>query len=627
MKRVAIVGAGPCGLVALKEMLQAGLDATIYESSNQLGGLFATAMAYPNLHLTISNWAMAFSDFPDPSRMRYSTAGDYLLYLQDYARHFDLERHIRYRSEVCKATRGDDKQWNLSIKQTRGDENDESIIELQADALIVATGGSQVPNDVPSQLAGFEGKIIHSNAYDEYFMREVAEKKLRVLIVGGGESGADISADLCELSPNLTVWLRRPPCVGIRYLNRLDEMQQMRANQTVDFPVSIFLEAITTNRLGAAQNVYLYSLFRRAVFYNGLIMSTRERWFLERLATAFLRSDQSTVITKSSRMCQALDKEKLEALITPFVSVSGRTCEFSLPDGTRQRREFDAILLCHGFRLEFPWLQLPDGIPFSPNPRSWFLHCFPEGLGDCLFFLGYARPGQGGIPPAAEMLSRYIALLLRDERQLPTDYAEQAQKDEAAEREYYYISPEVKSLVDYNAFMESVARRIGCETRMPLSCVIFFNLHILTVAIMALRWFSKTLIPFSISTLLMLWVGTAIGLCMLHDGLILKWWLYPHWGVWYRYRGPGANPALLTALLTRLSLRKSIAMSPIYITYLVWFVLSTYIQRLLSISLFVPSAVLSALGVRFPEGWGGLLRPKLFVLHGCEWRFSDLFLP
>ncbi|GLA66044.1 hypothetical protein AtubIFM55763_003210 [Aspergillus tubingensis] len=627
MKSVAIIGAGPCGLVALKEMLQAGLDATIYERSDRLGGLFATAMAYPNLHLTISNWAMAFSDFPDPSRMRYSTAGDYLLYLQDYARHFDLERHIKYRSEICKATRGDDGKWSLWFKQTREDGNHESMLHVQADALIVATGNSQVPNDVPSQLAGFEGRIVHSSAYDESFMQEVADKKLRVLIVGGGESGADISADLCEQSPNLTVWLRRPPCVGIRYLNRLDETQQMKANQTVDFPVSIFLESITTNRLGAAQNVYLYTLYRRAVFYNGLILSTRERWFLERLAPVFFRSDQSTVITKSSRLCQALDSEKLEAIITPYVSACGQTCEFSLPDGTKQRREFDVILLCNGFRTEFPWLQLPDRIPFSANPRSWFLHCFPEGLGDCLFFLGYARPGQGGIPPAAEMLSRYIALLLRGERELPANYADQARRDGAAEREYYCISPEVDSLVDYNAFMESVARKIGCETYMPLSCVIFFNLHILTVAFLALRCWSTTLIPFSMSTLLVLWVGTAISLCTLHDGLLIKWWLYPHWGVWYRYRGPGANPSVLNALLTRLSLRNSIALDPLFITYLIWFVLSTYIQRLLLIFLFVPSALLSAMGVRFPEAWGGLFRPKRFVLHGCEWRFSDLFLP
>ncbi|BCS01941.1 uncharacterized protein AKAW2_60205A [Aspergillus luchuensis] len=200
-------------------------------------------------------------------------------------------------------------------RQTKEGENDESMLHVQADALIVATGNSQVPNGVPSQLAGFKDRIVHSSAYDESFMQEVADKKLRVLIVGGGESSADISADLCDQSPNLTVWLRRPPCAAMRYLNRLDETQQIKANQTVDFP----------------------------------------------------------------------------------------TCEFSLPDGTKQRREFDIILLCHSFRTEFSWLHLPDGIPFSANPRSRFLHCFPEGLGDCLFFLGYARPGKGGIPSAAEM--------------------------------------------------------------------------------------------------------------------------------------------------------------------------------------------------------------------------------
>ena len=64
MKRIVIIGAGPCGLAALKEMLAAGHEATIIERSAVLGGTFASAKAYPNLHLTISNWLMAFSDFP-----------------------------------------------------------------------------------------------------------------------------------------------------------------------------------------------------------------------------------------------------------------------------------------------------------------------------------------------------------------------------------------------------------------------------------------------------------------------------------------------------------------------------------------------------------------------------------
>lgn len=93
MKRVVVVGAGPCGLVALKEMLEHGHNVTLYEQEDRLGGTFASAAAYPNLHLTITNWAMAFSDFPDPSRLHYSTAEEYLQYLQAYTDHFDLERH------------------------------------------------------------------------------------------------------------------------------------------------------------------------------------------------------------------------------------------------------------------------------------------------------------------------------------------------------------------------------------------------------------------------------------------------------------------------------------------------------------------------------------------------------
>lgn len=87
-KTVAIIGAGPCGLVALREMLQAGHDAVLLERSAHLGGVFASATAYPNLHLTISNWAMAFSNFPDPSRLRYSAATEYLQYLHAYANFF-----------------------------------------------------------------------------------------------------------------------------------------------------------------------------------------------------------------------------------------------------------------------------------------------------------------------------------------------------------------------------------------------------------------------------------------------------------------------------------------------------------------------------------------------------------
>ena len=79
-KRVVIIGAGPCGLAALKEMREAGHDAVAIDKGRGLGGVFSSAEdnAYENLYLTISNMMMAFSDFPpEDLRLKYSPAGEY----------------------------------------------------------------------------------------------------------------------------------------------------------------------------------------------------------------------------------------------------------------------------------------------------------------------------------------------------------------------------------------------------------------------------------------------------------------------------------------------------------------------------------------------------------------------
>ena len=624
MKHVVIVGAGPCGLVALKEMIEQGHEATLLERSGKLGGVFATAGAYPDLHLTISNWAMAFSDFPDPTKLRYSTAEEYLRYLQDYSRHFGLESHIRYHSEVCNANLTQDGLWSLRIRQIDGAEQ-----RMEADALIVATGANQLPNSVPSGLVGFDGRVIHSSEYNDDFKKEVEGKKLKVLVVGGGESGADIAAELGDLSPDVTVWLRRPICVGPRYLNDKVEMKQIQQNRTADFPANGFLEAATTNRMSAAQNVYAYGLFRRILWHAPVLNGTLARMCLDSCKSAFFRNDQATYVTKNQRMCEALHEKKIEVVVCPTLFAQGRLCEFQMSDGTTGQRRFDAIVLCTGFRTAFPWIHLPEHASLSSNPRSWFLHCFPKKLGHCLFFVGFARPHQGGVPVTAEMLSRYIALLLCGKRTLPVDYVVQARHDAEAEREYYSLSPNLHTLVDYNAFLESIARRIGCEPRLPLGCLVLFNIHMLSVVLLALQCskFSSSLVWWEIQYNLLLWAGSMLGFFLLHDRLLIKWWFYPHWATWYRQRGPGANPKLLKIMMKRVNLWKSTAVTRGFVLLVLWSIPTFYAQRLLSIFLFAAHGILVAAGFRISTHWGGLLRPKLFSLHDCPWRASDLFLP
>jgi 4-hydroxybenzoate brominase (decarboxylating) len=618
-KRVIIIGAGPCGLPALKEMLERGHDATLFERASDLGGLFSSSAIYPDLHLTISNWVMAYSDFPAKERQSYPSGKDYLQYLQDYAAHFGLGPHIRYNSEVVRASREDDGSWSIEISQQG------KRLAVHADALIVATGSHQVPNPPPDGLVGFDGPMIHSNQYGERFKKEVKEKKLRVLVVGGGESGADISAELGDLSPNVTVWLRRYPCTGPRYLNMKDEMGQVQENKTKDFPVNGFLEAATTNRMSAAQNVYLYGIWRRVLWKLPILNPTMSKVALLSTDSDPVMNDQATYVTKNQRMCEALHHKKIELLVSSKIMTKGRTCRFEMSDGTIMSREYDAVVLATGFHAEFPFLEFKDGYILTPDPRSWYLHCFPKSVGHTLSFVGYARPHQGGIPPMAEIQSRYVALVLSEEKRLPSDYAAQAERHAKDESEYYHISPQLRVLVDYNSFLESVARKIGCEPSLPLFCTLLFNAHMLATALLLLNRIGISTLGSSFAG--KLWVVTVAGFFLYDDALLIKWWFYPHWPVYYRDRGPGAVPGLLRSVLQRTKFWKSTAVTRGFILLVIYSIPTYYFQRLISFFLFLPHVLLNTLGIRFSRAMGGLWRPKLYALSGVDWRFSDLFTP
>jgi dimethylaniline monooxygenase (N-oxide forming) len=626
-KRVVVVGSGPCGLVALKEMCDAGHDAILFERTGVLGGIFASAAKYPDLHLTISNWCMAFSDFPDPRRLCYPSGEEYLEYLHKYAGHFNLERHIQYHSEVTSARLGDDGRWELQVQQGPPSAPP-TILRIECDALVVATGAHHVPNEAPAELSGFSGRVLHSNEYGESFKRDVEEKGLRVMIVGGGESAADISAELGQLSPSVTVWLRRPHCFGPRYLNDKKEMEQVEANKTRDFPANSFLEAATTNRMSAAQNVYLYGLWRRVLWNLPILNGSLNRMCLDSTRPAFFLNDQATFVTKNQRMCEAVGEGLVEVLVSPNMSSSGLVCKFQVvgPSNNKKgpQREFDAVVLCNGYRTEYPWIKV-DGL--SSNPREWFLHTFPPGLGHCLSFVGYARPHQGGIPPMAEMQARYVAQVIKRDRTLPSNYATLARYDATAERNYYHISPDLNTLVDYAAYLENVGRRVGCEPRLPASCIVLFNLHMAAVILLATSWLGLIDLSDYQKYALGQWAGTLAGFLLVDDGLLIKWWLYPQWPVWYRQRGPGAQPKLLRDVLARVPLWRSTAITPGFVLLLAWSIPTFYVQRLVSPLLLIPHLILNALGIRFREAWGGLLRPKMVVLHSGVWRFADLFIP
>jgi hypothetical protein len=96
---VAVIGAGPGGLVATRWLLSQGFQPTIFEQGPMLGGqwtgLDGLSGVWPTMHTNIGRVLTAFSDLEHRSDVVYPSNRDILDYLHRYAETFGLPSHIR----------------------------------------------------------------------------------------------------------------------------------------------------------------------------------------------------------------------------------------------------------------------------------------------------------------------------------------------------------------------------------------------------------------------------------------------------------------------------------------------------------------------------------------------------
>src|ERR1700753_205217 len=103
--RAAIVGAGPGGPAAAKYAIEAGLDVTVFEAGDDLGGQWHTTAdhsgVWPGMHTNTSRAMTAVSDFPGPTDYPLHPSAEQVhAYLRPYARTFGVTERIRSRSPV-----------------------------------------------------------------------------------------------------------------------------------------------------------------------------------------------------------------------------------------------------------------------------------------------------------------------------------------------------------------------------------------------------------------------------------------------------------------------------------------------------------------------------------------------
>ena len=544
MTEILIVGAGPSGLAALKEMREAGFDATAVDARPSFGGVFAldSGVTYDRLHLTISSVFMAFSDFPPPDvdkGVKFWSQREYYAYLAAYVEHFGLAPHIQLQTRVESAHYDHrTKRWDVRLTEHVGGEQPVTS-RRSVDKLIVASGASHTPL-VPEFLEGFEGELLHSSDYHN----EEQVRGKRVLVVGMGEGASDVATSAALTASSVTVWGRRYPDCAPRFVppflddQRYDELEHLDEHHK---PNGV-LESITISR--AVRNlplglwsVALHGLTKDMAKRHGPnSMQGMARAMVGRAWSAdYWSSDTSMVPTKSGVILTAAARGELDVIIAPRAEVDGQRISFLNAevygrggDGAAANPtaasahpvDFDVVVACTGFGLDFDWISTSDpDVELTKNPRTWFKHSFPPGMGDALAFVGFARPHSGGIPACSEMLSRYIAQLYLGNAKLPADYPALALAEGAAEEACFNLTPDYKLLVDYMAYMMSVAKLVGCTPKK---------------------------IP-SLST----------------PTDVVKYFTFPLWPCFFRTQGVGAKPEAAEAVLGKFDAFDALAPMPL----------------------------------------------------------------
>ncbi|WP_017605427.1 flavin-containing monooxygenase [Nocardiopsis alkaliphila] len=193
--RVAVIGAGAAGLAALKTLVDVGVRPVGYDKGDRPGGLWVQdnssglSAAYSSLHLNTSKKRTEFVDFPMPSTWPdYPSAKMIAGYLADYARTFDLNRHVRYGSTVVSVERQGPGEWFVVTEDGATD---------RFDAVVVANGHNWDPRwPDPAYPGTFEGRQMHAHDYRD---AETFRDK-RVMVVGMGNSAMDITVDASQVS-------------------------------------------------------------------------------------------------------------------------------------------------------------------------------------------------------------------------------------------------------------------------------------------------------------------------------------------------------------------------------------------------------------------------------------------
>lgn len=423
--RIAVIGAGPSGITALKNLLDQGLDAVTFDRNEEVGGNWiyseneSHSSVFETTHIISSKTLSQYEDFPfdefDPETADYPSHEVLRNYFQAYARKFNLYPFIRFGTMVKECKWIDDLNWQITTEKD-GIETTEQFTHL-----VVANGHHWKPR-YPEYPGEFTGEFLHSH----HFKKAAPFAGKRVLVIGGGNSACDVAVETSRVSAYTAISWRR----GYRIVPKFffGKPSDKVAEQTKWLPVKVrgFFNQLLLKVMLGDNKAY------------GLRPITEPFG-----ATHPTINDELLHKIRHGKVKPRLDIKRFE----------GKKVIFE--DGKTE--EYDSIIACTGYWLTHPFFE-KDFIDYSSGPVPLYLKMFHPKITN-LYFIGMFQP-LGCIWPGAELQSKLMAQELIGKWKRPKNIEALCER-EVTDPHYKQVNtPRHTITVDFHLFVKDLKKEL-----------------------------------------------------------------------------------------------------------------------------------------------------------------------
>ena len=421
-KHVCVIGAGPSGLPAIKNLIDAGISVIAYDYNSDVGGNWiyneneSHSSVFETTHIISSKTLSQYEDFPfRPEVSDYPSHEELRHYFQSYAKHFKLYQHIQFNTLVKSCERKDNGLWEVT---TIKDEHKQVVIFTD---LVVCNGHHWEPK-YPNYPGKFSGSFLHSHQYKK--AAPFAGKK--VLVIGGGNSACDVAVESSRVSAKTAISWRRGYRIIPKFL--MGKPTDVFATKMRFLPIYLrnLLAGLIAKINNGSNNVY----------------------GLQKPSHKF----GATHPTINSELLYKIRHGK----ITPKVEIDhfeGRKVFFK--DDTNE--EFDVIIACTGFALAHPFFD-EKFLNYREGPVPLYLKMFHPKY-ENLFFIGMFQP-LGCIWPGAEQQSKLLALTIKKAWKRPSNIKYLCEREVSHPHMRQINTNRHRITVDYHRFMRDLKSQI-----------------------------------------------------------------------------------------------------------------------------------------------------------------------